>query len=79
MKSYKLIYQLLNLVEDFESENKDRDLTLSEFSGFLINHLSQANSEAAADVRFGDNYDHSKQSAYQIDNTIGRLFIYISR
>jgi len=66
MKSYKLIHQLLNLVADFESKNTDRELCLSEFSGFLINHLSQANSESAADVRFGDKYDHSQQSAYQI-------------
>ena len=79
MKNYKLIHQLLKLVEDFESENTDRELSLSEFSGFLINHLGQANSEAAADVRFGDKYDASTQLAYQIDNTIGRLFIYMSR
>jgi DNA-binding MarR family transcriptional regulator len=79
MKSYKLIHQLLNLVEDFESENTDRELCLSEFSGYLINHLTQSNSESAADVRFGNNEDDSQQLAYQIDNTIGRLFIYMSR
>ena len=73
------MHQLLNLVKDFENENTYRELSLTEFSGFLINHLTQDNSESAADVRFGDKYDASTQLAYQIDNTIGRLFIYMSR
>jgi DNA-binding MarR family transcriptional regulator len=79
MKSYKLVHQLLKLVEDFEDENTGRELCLSEFSGFLINHLNQFNSISEADVRFGKNEDDSQQLAFQIDNSIGRLLIYMSR
>ena len=79
MKSYKLVHQLLKLVEDFEDENTGRELCLTEFSGFLINHLSAAKSLSGGDVRFGKNEDDSQQLAFQIDNTIGRLFIYMSR
>jgi len=79
MKSYKLVHQLLKLVEDFEDKNTGRELCLSEFSGFLINHLSTSHSVSGADVRFGKNEDNSQQLAFQIDNTIGRLFIYMSR
>jgi len=79
MKSYKLVHQLLKLVEDFENENKGRELCLNEFSGYLINHLTQPDSVSAADIRFGKKENDSQQLAYQIDNTIGRLFIYMSR
>jgi len=79
MKSYKLVYKLLNLVEKFEAENTDRELCLSDFSGFLINQLNESNSATAADVRFGKNEDESQKLAFQIDNSIGRLFIYMSR
>lgn len=79
MKSYKLVYELLNLVEKFEVENTDRELCLSDFSGFLINQLNEPNSSTAADVRFGKNEDESQKLAFQIDNSIGRLFIYMSR
>ncbi|SDM64757.1 DNA-binding transcriptional regulator, MarR family [Daejeonella rubra] len=79
MKSFKLVHQLLNLVEEFEDENDGKELCLTDFSGFLINHLAQSNSVTASDVRFGKNEDDSQQLAFQIDNSIGRLFIYMSR
>lgn len=79
MKSYKLVHQLLKLVEDFEDENSGRELCLTEFSGFLINHLATADSVLGEDVRFGKNAGNSQQLAFQIDNSIGRLFIYMSR
>jgi len=79
MKSFKLVHQLLNLVEEFEDENDGKELCLTDFSGYLINHLAQSNSATASDVRFGKNEDDSQQLAFQIDNSIGRLFIYMSR
>lgn len=80
MKSYELVHQLLNLVEEFEKENKNRELFMSDFSGFLINHIEQSTgSVSASDVRFGKKENESQQLAFQLDNAIGRLFIYMSR
>ena len=80
MKSYKLIHQLLNLVEEFERDSNGRELCLSDFSGFLINHLEHSdNSLGSSDIRFGELEEESQELAYQIDNAIGRLFVYMSR
>jgi len=80
MKSYKLIHQLLSLVEEFEQENTDRELCLSDFSGFLINNLEHSDkSMTSLDIRFGKMEEETQQLAYQIDNAIGRLFVYMSR
>lgn len=80
MKSYELVHQLLNLVEQFEKESHQNDVSLQDFTGFLINHLEQtAPSETAPDVRFGENEIEAQKLAYQIDNSIARLFIYMSR
>jgi DNA-binding MarR family transcriptional regulator len=80
MKSYKLVHQLLNLVEEFEKEDQHKELTIVDFTGFLINHITvQGNYEAAHDVRFGNVENKVTESAYQIDNNISRLFVYMSR
>ena len=80
MKSYKLVHQLLNLVEEFEQDSNGRELCLSDFSGFLINHLEHSdNSLGSSDIRFGEMEEETQELAYQIDNAIGRLFVYMSR
>lgn len=80
MKSYKLVHQLLNLVEEFEQEYTGGELCLSDFSGFLINKLEHSDSyKTSLDVRFGKMEEETQELAYQIDNAIGRLFVYMSR
>ena len=80
MKSYELVHQLLNLVEQFEQESKRKELSLNDFSGFLINHLEQSDtSSSSLDLRFGEKELETQELAYQIDNAIGRLFVYMSR
>jgi len=80
MKSYQLIQQLLDLVEKFESENSNREGTLHDFTGFLVTGI-QVNTEVTGslDVRFGKNEYKAQELAYQIDNNIARLVIYMSR
>jgi DNA-binding MarR family transcriptional regulator len=80
MKSYNLVHQLLYLVEEFEKENKGKELGLSDFSGCLINHLSNSSQPVTnLDVRFGNQEAKTQELAYQIDNAIGRLLVYMSR
>jgi DNA-binding MarR family transcriptional regulator len=80
MNSYNLVHQLLNLVEEFEKENKGKGLGLSDFSGYLINHLSNSSQPVTnLDVRFGNQEAKTQELAYQIDNAIGRLLVYMSR
>lgn len=80
MKSYKLVHQLLNLVEELEKENKGKEIGLSDFSGFLINNLSHSSQPVTTlDVRFGNQEAKTQELAYQIDNAIGRLLVYMSR
>jgi hypothetical protein len=80
MKNYVLVHQLLNLVEELEKENKGKELGLSDFSGYLINSLSQLTPPVTSlDVRFGNQEIKIQELAYQIDNAIGRLLVYMSR
>ena len=80
MKSYNLVHQLLYLVEEFEKENKGKELGLSDFSGCLINHLSNSSQPVTnLDVRFGNQEAKTQELAYQIDKAIGRLLVYMSR
>jgi DNA-binding MarR family transcriptional regulator len=80
MKSYELVHQLLNLVEKFEKENSQSEVSMQGFAGYLINHLDmEAPAENAPDLRFGNKEDKAQQLAYQIDNSIARLFVYMSR
>ena len=41
MKSYPLIHQLITLVEQLESENGNKELTILDFAGFLNNSLDK--------------------------------------
>ncbi|MFD1256009.1 MarR family winged helix-turn-helix transcriptional regulator [Mucilaginibacter terrae] len=80
MKSYELVHQLLTLVEQFEQESSQADLSMQSFAGFLVNNLNpQAPSEINPDIRFGENEEQAQAQAYQIDNSIARLFVYMSR
>ncbi|MBM3401758.1 MAG: winged helix DNA-binding protein [Bacteroidetes bacterium] len=80
MKSYKVLQQVIDLLEEFEQECGDKRLSLSDFSGFLINHLEQKNiSVAMQDLRFGTKETNKQELAYQIDNAIGRFLVYLSR
>ena len=79
MNSFQLISQLVNLVEEFEQKNK-KSLSLENFSGFLNSRLAdQGNYTANAEVRFGKEQPEAQEMAYQLDNNIARLFIFMSR
>ncbi|MBC7615759.1 MAG: winged helix DNA-binding protein [Pedobacter sp.] len=79
MNSFQLISQLVNLIEEFEQSNK-KSLSLENFSGFLNSRLAdQGNYTANADVRFGKEQPEAQEMAYQLDNNIARLFIFMSR
>lgn len=81
MKSYHLIHQLITLVEQLEEEHKGDEVSLQDFAGFLMNQIGQPANEPVngADIRFGENEDPAQEIAYQLDNNIGRLFVYMSR
>lgn len=80
MKSYRLIHQLLTLVEQLEEEQNGSEVSMQDFAGFLINHLSDTPGKLVhEDVRFGGEEDPAQEIAYQLDNNIGRLFVYMSR
>ncbi|MBD1365100.1 winged helix DNA-binding protein [Mucilaginibacter sp. ZT4R22] len=80
MKSYRLIHQLLHLVEKLESETPDRELTLQDFAGFLVSeHAVQTGAPANSDMRFGSEEPVAQDIAFQLDNNIGRLVVYMSR
>ncbi|WP_411275210.1 MarR family winged helix-turn-helix transcriptional regulator [Daejeonella sp.] len=80
MKSYQLIHQLVSLLERLEQENPGKELSLTDFSGFLLNHIiDQETTKMGSDVRFGSKESQSQELAYQLDNSIGRLFVYMSR
>lgn len=80
MKSYHLIHQLIDLVEQMEAENPEKELSIQDFTGFLLNNIAGANGNAAnSEVRFGSNDSAALDIAYQLDNNIGRLFVFMSR
>jgi DNA-binding MarR family transcriptional regulator len=80
MKSYALIHELLNLLENMEDENNGREISMQEFAGFLLTKVNSPLPELTnKDVRFGPEEMYAQSIAYQLDNTIGRLFVYMSR
>lgn len=81
MKSYLLIHQLIDLVETYEQQGGSNvQLDLSSFVGFLNQQLAQPNQiTVGEDFRFGSLEEDSKQRSFQIDNNIGKLFVYMSR
>lgn len=80
MKSYKLIHQLLSLLEQLEEENNGEEVAIQDFTGFLLSHIGDPAADSVnGDVRFGKNENMAQDIAYQLDNNIGRLFVYMSR
>ncbi|EHQ29123.1 MarR family winged helix-turn-helix transcriptional regulator [Mucilaginibacter paludis] len=80
MKSYQLIHQLIDLVRELEEENQSRELSIQDFTGFLLNKVGDvAGSAVNSEVRFGDSDNVALEIAYQLDNNIGRLFVFMSR
>jgi len=80
MKSYQLIHQLIDLVVELEKENQGREASLQDFTGFLLNKVGEpAGNNQSSEVRFGDNDSAALNIAYQLDNNIGRLFVFMSR
>ena len=80
MRSYKLIHQLFNLLEQFEAENGVKEGTMNDFAGFLVNNLREPEGElAGSDVRFGKNELRAQELAFMVDNNISRLFFFMGR
>ena len=80
MKSYQLIHQLIDLVEQLEEENQGREISIQDFTGFLLNNVGDpAANLVNSEVRFGNSDSKALEIAYQLDNNIGRLFVFMSR
>jgi DNA-binding MarR family transcriptional regulator len=80
MKSYKLIHQLVDLVAQLENENHGQEVSLQNFTGFLLNKVGDpAAQNKNSEVRFGNSDSNALDIAFQLDNNIGRLFVFMSR
>ena len=80
MKSYKLIHQLIDLVAQLEEENQGKEASIGDFAGFMLNKVGNAAGNTAnTEVRFGDTDTAALDIAYQLDNNISRLFVFMSR
>jgi DNA-binding MarR family transcriptional regulator len=80
MKSYQLIHQLINLVAELEEEHQGQEVSIHDFTGFLLNKVGDpAGNSHNSEVRFGDSDSAALNIAYQLDNNIGRLFVFMSR
>jgi len=80
MKSYQLIHQLINLVAELEEEKRGQEVSIQDFTGFLLNKAGNpAGSDHDTEVRFGESDVAALDIAYQLDNNIGRLFVFMSR
>ena len=80
MKSYRLIQQLIDLVEQLEEETPGREHSVHDFAGFLLTKVgAPADNSVNSEVRFGNNDPIAVERAFQLDNNIGRLFVFMSR
>ena len=80
MKSYQLIHQLIDLVAELEKENQEQEISLQDFTGFLLNKVGDPNEKSRSnEVRFGEGDSAALDIAYQLDNNISRLFVFMSR
>lgn len=81
MKSYLLIHQLIEHVETYEQQGGTNvQLDLASFVGFLNQQIAKPDQiDDGQDFRFGNMEQESKQLSFQIDNNIGKLFVYMSR
>jgi hypothetical protein len=50
MKSYKLIHELISLVEELEQQNPDRAVTMQDFAGFMVHTAGKSAPGAAPPV-----------------------------
>jgi DNA-binding MarR family transcriptional regulator len=80
MKSYQLIQQLITLVAELEEESHGREVNIHDFTGFLLNKVGDpgANNHSV-EKRFGDSDSAALDIAFQLDNNISRLFVFMSR
>ncbi|MEB0260107.1 MULTISPECIES: winged helix DNA-binding protein [unclassified Mucilaginibacter] len=80
MKSYQLIHQLISLVEELEAENHAREVSIQDFTGFLLNKVGDpSGNNINNEVRFGNSDTTALDIAYQLDNNISRMFVFMSR
>ncbi|MBC6112967.1 MarR family winged helix-turn-helix transcriptional regulator [Pedobacter fastidiosus] len=81
MKSYSLLKDIIDLVEEFEKEtHEESEITIGNFSNFLnARSLISIQDQSSVDLRFGAEELFAQEMAYQLDNNIGRLFVYMSR
>jgi DNA-binding MarR family transcriptional regulator len=80
MKSFQLIHQLITLVEELEGENQGKEVSIQDFTGFLLTKFGDVNNNSINnEIRFGDSDRAALDIAYQLDNNIGRLFVFMSR
>ncbi|GAA4327079.1 hypothetical protein GCM10023149_30290 [Mucilaginibacter gynuensis] len=80
MKSYPLIHQLIDLVAELETENEGKEISMQDFTGFLLNRVGEhSENRVNNEVRFGDDNSAALDIAYQLDNNISRLFVFMSR
>jgi len=82
MKSYQLIHQLIGLVEQLEKENQGQEISIQDFTGFPLNKVGDTAGDMAntdTEPRFGSSDSTALAIAYQLDNNIGRLFVFMSR
>ena len=85
MKSYQLIHELISLVEQLEQQNPEREVSMQDFAGFMVHTVGNSEQNVASsarishDVRFGKNEITAQEQAFQLDNNIGQLFVYMSR
>jgi len=80
MKSYQLIHQLINLVEELETENQGQDVSIQDFAGFLLSKVGEPAIELNhGELRLAKNESEPLKIAQQLENNIGRLFVFLSR
>ncbi|WP_461452675.1 MarR family winged helix-turn-helix transcriptional regulator [Mucilaginibacter sp.] len=79
MKSYQLIHQLINLVEQLEEENHGQEISIQDFTGFLLNKVGDNNKNLIGNEAQLRNDNSELKIAHQLENNIGRLFVFMSR
>lgn len=80
MTSYPLIHQLITLVAELEHENPGQEASLQDFTGFLLTKVGDRSGESHNnEARFGESDRTALDIAYQLDNNISRLLVFMSR
>ncbi|GAB3921190.1 MarR family winged helix-turn-helix transcriptional regulator [Mucilaginibacter myungsuensis] len=80
MRSYHLLRQLIDLLERFDQGQPEKAVSLSDFAAFLLSDLQRQNTVATGtEVRFGQVEFPAQEIAFQLDNNISRLVIFMNR